>query len=128
MLDRKVDRTNEQVKSAKSAAIPFSYANNDDYLLSMADRLAILQEALSILAGSYKMPITSTTRNFIQFYFGTIGTYRNKLGHVKVGDTTIRVNGQDILIDQALHRRLRGNIELVDSEIRSFEEFVTKRM
>ena len=128
LLDSKVDHTSKQVNSAKSATIPFSYANNDDYLLSMADRLAILQEALSILAGSYKMPITSTTRSFISFYYDTIGTYRNKLGHLKVGDTTIKVNGQDILIDQALHRRLRGNIDLVDSEIRSLEEFVTRRM
>ena len=57
-----------------------------------------------------------------------INVYRNKLGHIKLGEKTIQINGKNVEINQNLHRLLRRNIFELDSKIRSVEEHITCKM
>ena len=52
-LDGKCGRVKAQVGKAKKQACIYSYANNDDYMLSIADRLDILEVILPILISEY---------------------------------------------------------------------------
>lgn len=54
--------------------------------------------------------------------------YRNKLGHITLGEKIIRVNGQDVEINQDLHRLLRRNISEVDSTIQQLEMYLTNHI
>lgn len=110
------------------ALLSFTYANNNPYTLSVADRLDILQAVLPILNETYQMPITTVPHDFKQYYLDKVNVYRNKLGHITLGEKIIRVNGQDVEINQDLHRLLRRNISEVDSTIQQLEMYLTNHI
>jgi len=58
-LDGKCGRVKAQVEKAKRQTCVYSYANNDDYMLSIADRLDILEVILPILISEYSICSTS---------------------------------------------------------------------
>lgn len=127
-LENKSARVETQIKAAKGAECTFTYANNNPYTLSVADRLDILQAVLPILNETYQMPITTVPHDFKQYYLDKVNVYRNKLGHITLGEKTIRVNGQDVEINQDLHRLLRRNISEVDSTIQQLEMYLTNHI
>lgn len=127
-LENKSARVETQIKAAKGAECTFTYANNNPYTLSVADRLDILQAVLPILNETYQMPITTVPHDFKQYYLDKVNVYRNKLGHISLGEKTIRVNGQDVEINQDLHRLLRRNISEVDSTIQQLEMYLTNHI
>ena len=61
-------------------------------------------------------------------YLDKVNVYRNKLGHITLGEKIIRVNGQDVEINQDLHRLLRRNISEVDSTIQKLEMYLTNHI
>ena len=128
LLDGKRGRIKKQVEEAKTADNIFTYANNDEYMLSIADRLDILQKVLSILFVSYHLPESVCPKDFKNFYMNNINIYRNRLGHIRFDERTIRINGNDVEIDQDLHRLLRKNIADVDSTINQLETYITVNM
>ena len=81
-LENKSARVETQIKAAKGAECTFTYANNNPYTLSVADRLDILQAVLPILNETYQMPITTVPHDFKQYYLDKVNVYRNKLGHI----------------------------------------------
>ena len=93
-LENKSARVETQIKAAKGAECTFTYANNNPYTLSVADRLDILQAVLPILNETYQMPITTVPHDFKQYYLDKVNVYRNKLGHITLGEKIIRVNLQ----------------------------------
>ena len=127
-LENKSARVETQIKAAKGAECTFTYANNNPYTLSVADRLDILQAVLPILNETYQMPITTVPHDFKQYYLDKVNVYRNKLGHITLGENNIRVNGQDVEINQDLHRLLRRNISEVDSTIQQLEMYLTNHI
>ena len=128
LLDRKKAWVANQVEAAKSAPSIFESANNDKYLLSISDRLDIFQAILPILSTTYGFPATACPSNFKQYYIDKVNVYRNKLGHITLGEKTIRIKEKETEINQELHRTLRKNIAEVDSKICSIEEHLTTNM
>ena len=128
VLDGQVSWTRKKVEKAKAAEHCFISANNDDYLLSISDRLIVFESILQILTESYSLPSNDCFQNFKGYYSDMINVYRNKLGHIKLGEKTIQINGKNVEINQNLHRLLRRNIFELDSKIRSVEEHITCKM
>ena len=128
VLDGKVSFLNAKVSQTRDAECPFEHANNEKRLLSIADRLDILQAVLELLSTQYHMPTTTCPTNFKDYYIDRVNMYRNQLGHVKLGDKTICIKGKEVEINQALHRLLRKNIAEVDRTIAQLEDFVTTRI
>ena len=106
----------------------FESANNDEYLLSISDRLDIFQVILPILSTTYDFPATACPSNFKQYYIDKVNVYRNRLGHLKLGEKTIYIKGKAVEINQELHRNLRRNIAEVNTKICSIEEHLTTNM
>ena len=128
LLDMKKARVASQVEAAKSASSVFESANNDEYLLSISDRLDIFQAILPILSTTYGFPATSCPSKFKQYYIDKVNVYRNRLGHLKLGEKTICIKGKAVEINQELHRTLRRNIAEVNTKICSIEEHITTNM
>lgn len=128
LLSGKKSRITKQIETAKAAECMFTYANNDEYTLGIADRLDILSSALQILSADYHMSIAKLPTDFKQYYIDSVNVYRNKLGHISLGASTIQIKGKTIEIDQELHRLLRKNIADVDKTIQSLEEFITSKI
>lgn len=128
LLDMKKARVASQVEAAKSASSVFESANNDEYLLSISDRLDIFQAILPILSTTYGFPATACPSKFKQYYIDKVNVYRNRLGHLKLGEKTICIKGKAVEINQELHRTLRRNIAEVNTKICSIEEHITTNM
>lgn len=127
-LDGKCGRMKAQVEKAKQQPCVFSYANNDDYILSVADRLDMLEVILPILISEYSMPSSEELLHFKDYYITKVNMYRNRLGHVKLGEQVLHIQGQDVPIDQALHRLLRKNISEVEKTLLSIEKYIVSQM
>lgn len=117
-----------QIDTAQQAECTFTYANNGEYILSIADRLDILQTVLPILVEEYSMPNTIVPGKFKQYYIEQVNMYRNRLSHITLGEKTIRIKGRDVEINQDLHRLLRRNISEVDSKIQKLETYLTNHI
>ena len=117
-----------QIDTAQQAECTFTYANNGEYILSIADRLDILQTVLPILVEEYSMPNTIVPEKFKQYYIEQVNMYRNRLSHITLGEKTIRIKGRDVEINQDLHRLLRRNISEVDSKIQKLETYLTNHI
>lgn len=128
LLDGKKAWVKKQVETAKSAECVFEYANNAERLLSISDRLDILQTVLPILLSDYHLPATSCPIDFKQYYIDMVNMYRNRLGHISLGEKTIHIKGKDVEINQDLHRLLRKNIADVDATITRIEEYITSNI
>lgn len=128
LLDSKKSRVTKQVETAKADDCTFTYANNDNYMLGIADKLDILEVVLPILTTEYHMPTTIVPDKFKQYYINQVNMYRNKLSHITLGEKIIRVQGKEVAIDQDLHRLLRKNIVEVDSAIHRLETYLTTNL
>ena len=128
LLDGKVSWIKKQVEEAKASECIFAYANNAEHLLSISDRLDIFQIVLPILLSDYHFPSTSCPADFKQYYIEMVNMYRNRLGHITLGEKTIKIKGKDIEINQDLHRLLRKNIAKVDTTITQIEDYITSQM
>lgn len=128
LLDGKKSWIAKQIEQAKAADIPFEYANNDDRLLSISDRLDIFQIVLPILFTAYNFPDSTCPPNFKDYYIEEINMYRNRLSHITLGQKTIKIKDKNVEINQDLHRLLRKNIADVDSTISHIEEFISTSM
>lgn len=125
LLDSKIAYVRKNVERAKAAPCCFSHANNDEYTLTIADRLEIMQVILSILLQEYNMPGDTCPKDFKNDYKDKVNIYRNRLSHLALGEKTIRIKNQDVEINQKLHRLMRKNISEIDSVIVSLESFIT---
>ena len=125
VLGQKKDRVNASVDHFCGESNLFLATNEDEYCLGVADRLDILDVILQILKQDYSLPANLVKDNFKDYYIELVGMYRNRLGHVKMGDSVIRLKGKEIPIDQALHRLLRENIANFEQSLSSIEEFIT---
>ena len=126
LLNEKNSGITEGVEKTKDKG--FSYANNEKYLLTVADRLGIIQAALKILFLDYNLPKSLCPSNFKKYYSDKINVYRNKLGHIKFGEKLIQIEGKAVEINQELHRLLRKNIAEVEETINNLEKYITKNM
>lgn len=128
MLERKCEYTQSRVDAAKKQPCIFTYANQDKYLLSISDRLDILNAVLPILISQYSLPSSKALQDFKTYYIDKVNMYRNTLGHVKFGEKSLRIKGKDVPIDQELHRLLRRNISEIEKVLMSIETFVASQM
>lgn len=128
LLEGKKAWVSSQIDTAQQAEYTFTYANNGEYILSIADRLDILQTVLPILVEEYSMPNTIVPGKFKQYYIEQVNMYRNRLSHITLGEKTIRIKGRDVEINQDLHRLLRRNISEVDSKIQKLETYLTNHI
>ena len=94
-LDGKCGRVKAQVGKAKKQACIYSYANNDDYMLGIADRLDILEVILPILISEYNMPSADELIHFKDYYINKVNMFRNRLGHVKLGEQVLHIQGSN---------------------------------
>ena len=123
-LDGKCTRINANVNKAKTEPCIYSAANNDEYLLSISDRLDILQVIIPILSSDYGMQLSPELKRFKDHYIKKVSMYRNRLGHVKLGEKVLHLEGKQIPIDQALHRLLRTNVCEIERTISFLESFI----
>ena len=128
LLDRKKSWIHKQVELAKGEDNVFAYANNDKYLLSIADRLDIMQSVLPVLFSNYTLPEELCPANFKEYYVDKVNIYRNRLGHIKFGEKAINIKGKNVEINQDLHRLLRKNIAEVEQTISNLEMYITQNM
>lgn len=116
----------KQNKKIQKVNCAFEYSNNDNYLLSISDRLDIMNVAINILFSSYNMTEKICPKNFREYYKENLNIYRNKLGHKNIQENTMNINGNIIQIDRELHRLLRKNIASIDTLIGNIENHITK--
>lgn len=128
LLEGKKTRISNQIDTAKQAECIFTHANNDEHMLSISDRLDILQTVLPILIKEYSMPNKIVPEKFKQYYIEQVNMYRNRLSHITLGEKTIHIKGRDVEINQDLHRLLRKNISEVDSTIQRLEQYLTDQI
>lgn len=128
LLNSKKSRITKQVETTKVKDNVFAYANNDEYILSVADRLDIMQTVLPILFSNYDLPDSHCPSDFKKYYIDKINVYRNKLGHIKFGEKLIRIKGKEVELNQDLHRFLRKNIAEVEATINNLETYITQNM
>ena len=57
-----------------------------------------------------------------------VNVYRNKLGHIKLGEKMIKINGKDVEVNEELHRLLRKNIAEVENTISGIEEYIMQNI
>ena len=57
-----------------------------------------------------------------------VNVYRNRLGHIRFGEKTIKIGGKEVEINQELHRLLRKNIAELDEIIEDIETYITESM
>lgn len=128
VFENKLRHINSNVSDAKASDDMFSYANNENRLLSVSDRLDILNVALYALSNHYGFAPNIKKNDFKQYYINTIGKYRNRLGHAKTGDNYIKLDGKNIPIDQNLHRLLRNNIAECEKQLSAMESFISENI
>ena len=128
LLNGKKSWTTKQIEAAKASGNVFTYANNDNHLLGVADRLDIMQEVLPILFSEYSLPKTHCPSDFKKYYIDKVNVYRNRLGHIRFGEKTIKIGGKEVEINQELHRLLRKNIAELDEIIEDIETYITESM
>jgi len=128
VLKSKVLWAKAKVCKAEEQEDIFAYSNNDERLLSMKDRLDILQKVLNILFSKYGFSEEKCYTQFSTHYMNSIGVYRNKLGHVRFGEKHVVIDGKQVEINQELHRRLRKNIVEMDKVIELIEKYVTEEI
>lgn len=119
LLNRKKDRLLDQISKAMSASVDFEKTNNENYLLSISDRLEIFQKIFPSLSLSLSIEM-----GFREYYMVQIGEYRNKLGHIGFDGKSICIRGENKEVDQEMHRLLRKNIAEVDSVIGRIEKYL----
>ena len=127
-LDNKKSRLKKQVEKARDNENIFTYVNNDNYLLSVADRLDIMQTILGVLFSEYSFPEKLCPVDFKNYYIEKVNVYRNKLGHIKLGEKMIKINGKDVEVNEELHRLLRKNIAEVENTISGIEEYIMQNI
>lgn len=123
-LDEKLENVTNEICKLKPSSNIVEDANKNNYLLTTYDRLDVFQEAVNILLTSYDLPSSICYSGIKNYYCDKINSYRNKLGHIKIGENQISINGENITIDQKLHRKLRKNIKEVDEVIDVIEKCV----
>lgn len=128
LLNGKKSWTTKQIEAAKASGNVFTYANNDNHLLGVADRLDIMQEVLPILFSEYSLPKAHCPSDFKKYYIDKVNVYRNRLGHIRFGEKTIKIGGKEVEINQELHRLLRKNIAELDEIIEDIETYITESM
>lgn len=84
---------------------------NNSRLFSMNDRLTIISEFCKEIDINLKL----NDEYFKNYYTKQLGSFRNKLGHVSLGEE-IKVNGQKYVIDEVFHQMLRKNINELEKE------------
>lgn len=75
-----------------------------------------------------KLTLTTKTDSDSKANVIHINMFRNRLGHVKLGEQVLHIQGKDVPIDQALHRMLRKNISEVEKTLLSIEKYVASQM
>lgn len=89
----------------------FEKLNNQPGLFSMNDRLTIISE----FCKETDIELKLNDKDFKDYYTKQLSSFRNKLGHVSVGEE-IKVNGKIYVIDEAFHQMLRKNINELENE------------
>lgn len=84
---------------------------NNSGLFSMNDRLTIISEFCKEIGKNFKL----NNEDFKEYYTKQLSSFRNKLGHVSVGEK-IKVNGKIYVINEAFHKMLRKNINELENE------------
>lgn len=102
----------------------FDLTNKEHTLTDISTKLSVLQVVISLLKTKYKMPNELCCDQFREYYMSMVGTYRNKLGHVKADESEIIISGHVEKIDEELHKKLRKNVTDVDNTIRQLEKYV----
>lgn len=80
--------------------------NESDFVLFMNDRLNI---AVMLSEQEKKNDVLIDNKNIKDYYMWQLGTFRNKLSHVKVGEK-IKVYNQEYEINEQFHQMIRKNI------------------
>ena len=83
---------------------------DSDFHLPMWIKLVVLKEVVKLLYSNYGLTADICPKVINEYYNRQLGTYRNKLGHDAAEGTVIIVCGEEIEVNQELHRRLRQNI------------------
>lgn len=128
LMDKCTEQRIKGVDKVKGKHPVFLNANKDKYLLSIFERLDILNTIINILCTEYHLHREECFTDFRQYYYDNLNTYRNKLSHVKTGETSFEMCGEEVQINQNLHRLLRKNILEIDEIISKIEEHLEREM
>lgn len=125
LLTEKQERLEGQIKelSTNNSEPIFKKANNDPYLLSINDRLRILQCFLNLRFHDEKAAKVEG-KEFKEFYIKNISEYRNKLSHLTIEDRTFTINNKTETVDIELFNKMRKNIAKIDSALEEIEDSI----
>lgn len=122
-LEHDVNDINDKLKEITTAGDSFAAANRDHRIMNMAGRMEVLQALLKILTTDYGM-VEVCSRPIAEYYYVKVGAYRNQLGHADATTKSIIVRGEEIEINQDLHRMLRRNIVEMDNILQIIQRFI----
>jgi CheY-like chemotaxis protein len=125
-LHRSKERHEKQLNKIFQETPVFLSALNDKYLLTHSDRLYLTTKVIAILQKSYGFVPKEMHMNFKANYESNISSYRNALGHRKLYEDSIMLNGESIPIDSQLHKKMRKALSDYDNLIDELEKFITE--
>lgn len=101
---------------------------NDTHFFQHTDRLYLLTKVIQILKDSYGFLPKEQHSNFKCCYEKDISCYRNALGHKKLKDSYIEIAGEQIHINEELHKKMRNTLTEYDSLIYDLEEYLAEKI
>ena len=126
-LDSVQRHYNETLIKIRKKESVFLSANKNQFALSIRQKLQILDKAIEYLIQNGHIIISADNEELTDFsnnYNDSISKYRNSLSHKKDSDTSLKIQGEQVLIDEVLHKQLRNNINRFDTLISYLEEIV----
>ncbi len=132
-VQKTIERNKERNEKTKQKVLDqkptFLAAVNNKYFFSHADRLYLLEKAITILMENYNLDREREFSSFKSKYETDISQYRNALGHRKSTDDFIEITkGNFIPINEELHQKMRKNLTRYNELIEKIEVFVTEQI
>lgn len=124
------EKRNSKTKDKVMGAHPiFPAAVKEKHFFTHTDRLYLLNKVIDILQRNYGLRSDKIIDDFKKGYESNVSQYRNALGHKKASEDCIEiVQGKVVPVDEALHQKMRKNLQQYDALISELEDFVTKKL
>lgn len=115
ILDHRLHDSEDKIKALGEKKFNVPKANKSGYFMN--EKLALIDA----FSEEYRNNVISTSigNGIREYYMEKLGRYRNKLGHVKVGEEIKIGENEKETINQKFHQKMRKNITELDQK---FEE------
>jgi hypothetical protein len=124
-LEHNEVRVKKDIHDCSNSDKSFFICANQSYCLDTSQRVQIIfDKIVPMLEKTYGLQLSTPAEESSKLYLTQINTVRNKLGHVKEGNS-IKLYGKTIPVNSALHARMRESIRAFDQQLTELIEFIS---